>query len=160
MTSPFAQAHNPEFAFSHHRASLLPAEKFDRWHLCRSGHTFQSFYGKKLVAYTILDSIPTILKVLVCEDFAVSLREGTSSLWVEETGQEEFWITHTPVEVAPNCFMWHLQHTTLDFNEHRGRFNVKFNIALRTPSNPSTKEVGKVYLMEYAKFRHQYVDTQ
>jgi hypothetical protein len=54
--------------------------------------------------------------------------------------------------------MWHLQRTTLDLNEYRGKTNVKFNIAYRTQLNPATKEAGKTYVLELAAFRSQYVN--
>ena len=148
-----------EWAFACQFAQSLPPEALGRWHACRSGHTFQAFFSKQVVAFTIEDGVPKILKVLVCEDLLVNLRKGTSSLWIDQDTGEEVSIGHTPVEVAPSCFMWHLQHTTLDLNEHRGRYNVKFNLAYRTSLNPATRESGAVYLLEYATFRHQYTEA-
>lgn len=145
-----------ELAFADNFASNLPQEARHRWYACRSGHKFQAFFDKKVVAFSLDSGVPKILKVLVCEDFDVSLKKGTSSLWVDEDTRAKLWISHLPVEVAPHCFMWHGQHTTLDLNEYRGRFNVKFNIAYKTEANPATREEGKVYLLEYATFRNLY----
>jgi hypothetical protein len=145
-----------ELLFANHFASTLNPEALDRWYNCRSGHKFQAFLGKQLVAYTTEGGKPTILNIFTCQDFKVSLRAGTSSLWVDQSGAE-IWAGHVPTELAANCFLWHVQHTTLDFNEYRGRYNVKFNLAYRTAANPITaKEHAAVYLLEYATFQHYY----
>ena len=149
-----------ELVFADKLASQLPSEQYASWYKCRSGHTFQGFYGKKLVAYDFESGVPTIRKVLVCEDLNVCLKSGTSSVWLDEDTGTVIRVAHTPTEVAPNCFMWHLQHSTLDFSEYRGSFNVKFNVAFRTAVNPRTKLPGKLYMTEYASFRQQYANTQ
>lgn len=145
-----------ELLFGNHFASTLQPEALDRWYACRSGHKFQAFQGKQLVAYTTDGGAPDVLNTFICQDLKVGLRSGIASMWVDKDGTEQ-WVGHAPVEVAPNCFLWHVQHTTLDFNEYRGRFNVKFNLAYRTIANPITsRERGHVFLLEYATFQHYY----
>jgi len=160
MSSSVPQHLSSELAFANQQANTLQPAQLIAWHKCRSGHTFQAFQGKQIVAYILESDVPKILKVLACEDFSVSLRDGSTSTWIDDSTLVKHQVTHLPIEVAPNCFMWHLQHTTLDYNEYRGRYNIKFNVAFRTASNPSTRESGKVYLMEYATFRAQYAVTQ
>jgi hypothetical protein len=145
-----------ELTFGNHFASTLKPDALDRWYACRSGHKFQAFQGKQLVAFTTDNGTADVLNVYTCQDFKVGLRTGTASMWVDSSGREQ-WVGHAPLEIAPSCFLWHVQHTTIDFNQHRGRFNVKFNLAYRTLSNPmSPKERGNVYVLEYATFQHYY----
>lgn len=148
-----------EWTFVNASARSLPHDARARWEACRSGHTFQAFYAKQLVVYELHDDFPKILRVLTCEDLIVNLRKGTSSTWVDQDTCHEICVGHTPVEVAPSCFMWHLRRTTLDLNEYRGSHNVKFNIAYRTQANPNTREAGRIYMLEYAAFRKQYAIT-
>lgn len=135
----------------------LPTRAFSRWETCRSGHTFQAYFQKQLVVYQIQDGKPVTLKALSCLDLNVSLNRGVSSIWVDLLTNDEFCVGHTPVELADSCFMWHLQHTTLDMNVYRGRKNLKFNLAYRTRMNPSTVEEGMTYVLELAVYRNQFL---
>lgn len=148
-----------ELAFVNTLARDLPHAARERWDSCRSGHTFQAFFDKRIVVYELLSGVPKILKVLSCESLNVNLQRGTSSIWVDRDADIELCIGHTPVEVAPSCFMWHLRATTLDLNEYRGSYNIKFNIAYRTQLNPSTQRDGSTYILEYAAFRKQYANV-
>ena len=145
-----------ELIFGNHFASTLKPDVLDRWYACRSGHKFQAFHGKQLVAYTLENRVPKVLNIFECQDLKIGLRTGTASLWVDKDGVEQ-WVGHVPAELEHSCFLWHVQHTTIDYNEYRGRFNVKFSLAYRTALNPASNEGGSnVYLLEYATFKHHY----
>jgi hypothetical protein len=148
-----------ELAFANSLARVFPDDAYARWTSCRSGHTFQAFFDKQIVVYELVCGVPKILKVLSCESLNVNLRRGTSSTWVDRDADIELCIGHVPVEVAPNCFMWHLRATTLNLHEYRGSHSVKFNIAYRTQLNPSTQQEGSAYILEYAAFRKQYANV-
>lgn len=148
-----------EQVFADRFASTLPAPALDRWYACRSGHRFQAFQGKQVVAYTLERGKANILNTFECQDFRVGLRSGVASLWNGTVPGTDVWVSHAPTEIAPNCFLWHVQHTTLDYNEHKGRFNTKFNLAYRTQANPATMEDGRTYLLEYATFQAYFPGT-
>lgn len=138
--------------FANPFVNALSPDTQDRWYSCQASHRFNSFYGKNLVIYSMQDDRSVVLDTLECKELKVDLRAGVSSLWLGNTGKE-IWIGHVPTEIAPSCFLWHMHSTYMVFNEHKGRYNLRFSMACRTAKNPMTKLNGYTYLLEHNTYQ-------
>lgn len=140
------RAHADTFA----SRGLLPDE-FSRWEFCRSAHRFLAYKGKQLVVYRIWFDTPQVVETLTCQEASLSLLGGISSNWTTSSGQL-IGASHTPVEIAPSCFLWHVFDSQVRFMSHDQKYSVSLPLAYKTKSHPSTMNEDHLYVLEKAVF--------
>lgn len=135
-------------------AEKLPKDSLDRWRRCQSSHRFLSFLGKQLVAYRLFMDSPEVIDTFTCEGFDAGLQQGVSSLWRSSNAKEggSFWVSATPKEVAPGCFLYMLKYTSLEWVPYKDSESLRFSMAYRTTLNPGKREEGVPYLLERSVF--------
>lgn len=139
-------------------AATLDTPQRNRWDTCKSSHRFQAFYGKQLVVYKLLFLVPEIADVLTCRGLEVNLRSGLTSFWESKNTAKVFSVSEVPTEVAPSCFLWMLQVSSLEMSLHKGQKSLKFPLAYKTLHNPSVRVDGAFYLLEKGVFDHTKFD--
>lgn len=133
-------------------ATKLVAEDLqDKWEHTNSSHKFFAYKGKELVAYLLMDGVPSITNVLTCEDLKLDVLGGFTSVWSDSDGKSHT-VTHQPTEVEDNCFLYHPKSSYLEHTVYRGEVSMKFSMLYRTPRNPGTLRDGLHYLLERAVF--------
>ena len=137
-----------------HNAQQLDNLQQARWTRTSSSHRFQAFLNKKLVAYRLLFLVPEITDIFTCQGLEVSLSSGLTSFWESQETKKVLSITEVPTEVAPSCFMWMLQRSSLELTEHKGVKSLRFPVLYRTQYNPDVRVDGAFYLLEKAVFEH------
>lgn len=98
--------------------------------------------------------VPEITDVLTCRELEVSLTGGLVSTWESRNTKQVLRIGEVPHEVAPSCFMWMLQRSSLEMTTHRGQKSLRFPLAYKTMVNPEVRVDGVFYLLEKAVFDH------
>jgi hypothetical protein len=139
-------------------AQKLNSDQHARWESCRSSHRFMAFHGKQLVAYRLLFLRPEITDIFTCRGLDVALATGLSSLWESQNTGKQFWVSHTPKEVAPGCFLWMLKYSSLEFVDYQGGKSLMFSLAYRINKNPKEKVDGTHYLLEKSVFDNTHFE--
>ena len=135
-------------------AAKLGKPQRDRWENSRSSHRFQAFRGKQLIAYRLMFLVPEITDILTCRELDVSLTGGLVSTWESRSSKQLITVSEVPVEVAPSCFLWMLQRSSLEMTTHKGQKSLRFPLAYKTAINPEVRVDGVFYLLEKAVFDH------
>ena len=132
-------------------ASLnLSRDSLSRWNACRSSMRFMSFIDKELIAYRVLFGKAQILNRFKCHSVSMTGPKGMSSVWFSEDSQ--FTVGYAPVEVYEGCFMFHIRNTSVEYDQYKGKFGVRFSMRYKTLLNPHSKAEGSVFLLERAVF--------
>ena len=129
----------------------LDPDSFSRWEFCRSSHRFLAYSGKSIVVYRVWFNTPQIVETLTCVEAGLSLLGGITTKWSKSSG-EILSISHTPTEVAPSCFLWHVFDNQVRFLPQGKKYSVSLPLAYKTKSHPSSVNEDHLYLMEKAVF--------
>lgn len=98
--------------------------------------------------------VPEITDTLTCRELEVSLTGGLVSYWESRESRQILRVSDVPVEVAPSCFLWMLQRSSLEMTAHKGQKSLRFPLAYKTALNPEVRVDGVFYLLEKAVFDH------
>jgi len=140
-----------ERQFADAQAMALPDDAYRRWALALSGHRFMAWKGKRIVVYRMMLGQPHILDTLTMSSATVDMVQGLSTTWLSEV-HGPLTISQTPTEVASGCFMWHNQHSVLEYVRHHNRYSLRVAMSWRTFRNPKLLEEDVTYLLEKAAF--------
>jgi hypothetical protein len=133
-------------------AQRLSQPAIDRWEAGRSAHRFAAYKDKQLVVFSLFYGEPQTKRVLTCTEVGLSIDNGLSSVWSDGEGHK-IEVGHTPVEVAPSVFLWHVFHSSVSYLPHKGNFEVKLPLAYRSAHNVHKHAVdGVTYILERAVF--------
>ena len=135
-------------------AATLDRPQWLRWNRSKSSHRFQAFHGKQLIAYRLKFLVPEITDIFTCRELEVSLTGGLVSSWESRESKRLIKISEVPLEVAPNCFLWMLQRSSLEMTTHKGQKSLRFPLAYKTALNPEVRVDGVFYLLEKVVFDH------
>lgn len=133
--------------------SSLALDAVQRWENCQSTHQFMGFKRKQLVTCHNLFDKFNKLNTWTCQNFKFDKEHGLSSTWRDENGRE-IDIGHTPVELAPNCFIWHAAYGRFELYPYgeTKRLAHRFGMLTRTLKNPRIVVPGIIYVFEKQTF--------
>lgn len=124
------------------------------WTRSRSSHRLVVHKGRSLVLWQCSKEQPTEVSRVWVGDFEASSQNGSSTaLTVKD---REILVGHSPVQIAPNLFVWLPFYVDLQrIPEQTGAQGklTKFSLIARGPSNPHEKLVeGGYYLSNPSSF--------
>lgn len=140
-----------ERQYAEAQALFLPQDAYRRWAIANSGHRFMAWKGKTVVAYQLVLGGPVVQDEFTLKSFSVDPTQGLSTLWTSQA-HGELLVTQCPTEVAAGCFMWHNQHSVLEYVSHHNRYSLRVAMSWRTFRNPKLLEEDVTYLLEKAAF--------
>ena len=98
--------------------------------------------------------VPEITDIFTCRELEVDLTSGLVSTWESRNTKQLHRVSEVPVEIAPSCFLWMLQRSSLEMSLHKGQKSLRFPLAYKTALNPEVRVDGAFYLLEKAVFDH------
>lgn len=140
-----------ERQYAEAQALFLSEDAYRRWAIANSGHRFMAWKGKTVVAYQLVLGGPVVQDELTLDSFSVDAIQGLSTNWASQK-HGQLLVTQHPTEIAEGCFMWHNQHSTLEYVSHHNRYSLRVAMSWRTYRNPKTLDEGITYLLEKAAF--------
>lgn len=136
-----------ERAYADTFAAGLAAPDFQLWESCRSAHRLLAYKGKEIYIYQLWFDKPEIVDRLEMQEVSCSICGGFESVWTS-LRRGRVTVGHTPTQVYPEVFMWHVFGSDALFKPYKGKFGLHVPVAYRTKVNPLTRQEGFTYALE------------